>query len=130
MARTQSQKKLWAHLLLPISILLLIHLFFPHDHHYNGSHSEREAEEQVCSVDVADALLRVSAEPDSQCPAAPFHVHSLLPYVLPPLLAALFGALCALLLGRGTPIRFKPYLNLYHAPRGSMAGALRAPPVE
>jgi hypothetical protein len=130
MARTQTETKRWARLLLPISFLLLIHLFFPHDHHYNSLHSEHEHEEQVYSVDVTDALLRVSSDPDSQCPATAYHVHALLPLLLPFILPlALFALLYALSLDHGRPLYFRPYLLLYHAPRGSMIGALRAPPV-
>jgi hypothetical protein len=140
MARTTT-KTLWARLLLPVSFLLLIHLFFPHDHHYNSFHSEREQQqdEQVCAVEVTDALLRVSSEPDSQCPAVTFHEATFLvapwiwltpglisPWLLPVALLALIGAW---LWGSGRRLLFPPYLCLYHAPRGSMIGALRAPPM-
>lgn len=132
MARTQTETSRWARLLLPISCLLLMHLFFPHDHHYNGSHSQHEQTEQVCSVEVTDALLRVSIDPDSQCPAAPFHVHTLLSQAWPLLLlpALLVALLWALRADRGRPVSFPPYLIHYHAPQGSMIGALRAPPAE
>jgi hypothetical protein len=142
MARTTTTKTLWARLLLPVSFLLLIHLFFPHDHHYNSFHSDREEQHEAgpaCASEVTDALLRVSAEADSQCPAATFHAPAFLvapwswltPGLISPWLPAfaLLALLGAWLWGGGRRWLFSPYLCLYHAPRGSMVGALRAPPV-
>lgn len=125
MERDSKRKKSFARLLLPISLLLLIHLFFPHHHHYNSLHCEQEAPEQVCSVEESDALLRISTEPDSQCPAAYSHQHSLAPQFFLPLIGVL---LLLKLLDPGQRFYFPPITCLYHAPFGGMIHALRAPP--